>query len=225
MTVEAIETSTLIKPNILNKNLAIIITMEMIQNLALAGGLSWASGLRLYLTVFAVGFLAKFGYVDLPATLDILSNPVVIGVSGILAVIEFLADKIPYVDSAWDSIQTFIRIPAGALLAMGAINASDPAIATVAALLGGSLAGATHATKAGSRALINTSPEPVSNIAASFTEESLLVTGGWLVFAHPAVFIGLLCGFIIVMIWLLPKLWRGIKTVLGNVGKVSKAQN
>ena len=225
MTVEAIETSTLIKPNILNKNLAIIITMEMIQNLALAGGLSWASGLRLYLTVFAVGFLAKFGYVDLPATLDILSNPVVIGVSGILAVIEFLADKIPYVDSAWDSIQTFIRIPAGALLAMGAINASDPAIAIVAALLGGSLAGATHATKAGSRALINTSPEPVSNIAASLTEESMLVTGGWLVFAHPAVFIGLLGAFIVLMFWLLPKLWRGIKMVLGNVGKVSKAQN
>ena len=196
--------------------------MELIQNLALAGGLSWASGLRLYLTVFAVGLLAKFGYVDLPSTLDILSNPVVIGVSGMLAAIEFLADKIPYVDSAWDSIQTFIRIPAGALLAMGAINSSDPMIATVAALLGGSLAGATHATKAGSRAMINTSPEPVSNIAASLTEESLLVTGGWLVFAHPAVFIGLLCGFIIMMFWLLPKLWRGIKMVLGNVGKVSK---
>ena len=217
-----IETSTITKPAILNKNLAIINVMEMIQNLALAGGLSWASGLRLYLTVFAVGLLAKFGYIDLPTTLDILSNPVVIGVSGILAVIEFLADKIPYVDSAWDSIQTFIRIPAGALLAMGAINTSDPAIATVAALLGGSLAGATHATKAGSRALINTSPEPVSNIAASLTEESLLVTGGWLVFAHPAVFIGLLGAFIVMMFWLLPKLWRGIKSVLGNVGKISK---
>ena len=217
-----IETSTITKPAILNKNLAIINIMEMIQNLALAGGLSWASGLRLYLTVFAVGLLAKFGYIDLPTTLDILSNPVVIGVSGILAVIEFLADKIPYVDSAWDSIQTFIRIPAGALLAMGAINTSDPAIATVAALLGGSLAGATHATKAGSRALINTSPEPVSNIAASLTEESLLVTGGWLVFAHPAVFIGLLGAFIVMMFWLLPKLWRGIKSVLGNVGKISK---
>ena len=199
--------------------------MELIQNLALAGGLSWASGLRLYLTVFAVGLLDKFGYVDLPTTLDILSNPVVIGVSGILAAIEFLADKIPYVDSAWDSIQTFIRIPAGALLAMGAINTSDPMIAMVAALLGGSLAGATHATKAGSRAMINTSPEPVSNVAASLGEESMLVTGGWLVFAHPAVFIGLLCGFIIMMFWLLPKLWRGIKMVLGNVGKVSKIQN
>lgn len=199
--------------------------MELIQNLALAGGLSWASGLRLYLTVFTVGLLAKFSYIDLPSTLDILSNPVVIGVSGVLALIEFLADKIPYVDSAWDSIQTFIRIPAGALLAMGAINTSDPMIATVAALLGGSLAGATHATKAGSRALINTSPEPVSNIAASLGEESMLLTGGWLVFAHPAVFIGLLCGFILLMFWLLPKLWRGIKSVLGNVGKVSKVQN
>ena len=196
--------------------------MEMIQNLALAGGLSWASGLRLYATVFIVGMLAKLGYVHLPAALDILSNPIVLSLSGILMAIEFLADKIPYVDSAWDSIQTFSHIPAGALLAMGAINTSDPAIATVAALFGGSLAGATHATKAGSRALINTSPEPISNIATSLSEESLLVTGGWLVFAHPAVFIGLLCGFIIMMFWLLPKLWRGIKMVLGNVGKIGK---
>ena len=198
--------------------------MDLISNLALAGGLSWASGLRLYMTVFAVGLLAKLDYIDLPTTFDILSNPVVIAVSGILAVIEFLADKIPYVDSAWDSIQTFIRIPAGALLAMGAINSSDPMIATIAALLGGSFAGATHATKAGSRALINTSPEPVSNIAASLGEESLLLTGGWLVFAHPAVFIGLLCGFVLLLFWLLPKLWRGIKSVLGSIGKVNKLQ-
>lgn len=197
--------------------------MEMIQNLALAGGLSWASGLRLYLTVFAVGLLSKFGYVHLPVALDILSNPIVLSVAGVLAAIEFLTDKIPYIDSAWDSIQTFIRIPAGALLAMGAINSHDPVIATVTALLGGSLAGATHATKAGSRALINTSPEPMSNVAASLTEESMLVTGGWLVFAHPAVFIGLLCIFIVLMFWMLPKLWRGIKLVLGHVGKVRKA--
>jgi hypothetical protein len=89
-------------------------------------------------------------------------------------------------------------------------------------MLGGSLAGATHATKAGSRALINTSPEPVSNVTASFSEEGMLITGGWLVFAHPAVFIGLLCGFIVMMFWLLPKLWRGIKSVLGNIGKVTR---
>ena len=196
--------------------------MEMIQNLALAGGLSWASGLRLYLTVFAVGLLAKFGYINLPATLDILSNPYVLGVAGVLALIEFLADKIPYVDSAWDSIQTFIRIPAGALLAMGAINSADPMIATISALLGGSLAGATHATKAGSRALINTSPEPVSNVAASLGEESMLLTGGWLALMHPVVFIGLLSAFVIMMIWLLPKLWRVIKGVLGSIGKIAK---
>jgi len=188
--------------------------MELISNLALAGGLSWASGLRFYITVFAVGMMNKFGYIQLPATLDILSNPIVIAVAGLLAVIEFLADKIPYVDTMWDSIQTFIRIPAGALLAMGAINTSDPVIATIAALLGASLAGATHATKAGSRALINTSPEPVSNIAASFGEESALITGGWLMFAHPAVFIGILCGFIVLLFWLLPKVWRGVKKVL-----------
>lgn len=197
--------------------------MDAISSLALAGGLSWASGLRLYLTVFVVGLLAKFGYIDLPATLNILSNPVVIGVSGTLATVEFLADKIPYVDTAWDGIQTFIRIPAGALLAMGAINSADPMIATLAALLGGSLTGMTHATKAGSRALINTSPEPVSNIAASFSEEGLLLGGGWLALMHPAVFIGVLCGFILVMIWLIPKLWRGIKSVLGSIGKVTKA--
>ena len=198
--------------------------MEIISQLALAGGLSWASGLRLYLTVFAVSMLAKFNVVDLPSALAILSNPWVLGVSGALAAVEFLADKIPYVDSAWDSIQTFIRIPAGALLATGAINTSDPMIATVTALLGGSLAGATHATKAGSRALINTSPEPVSNVAASLTEESMLITGGWLAFAHPGVFIGVLVGFILLMLWLLPKLWRGIKSVLGNIGKITKPQ-
>lgn len=192
---------------------------DLISHLALAGGLSWASGLRLYITVFAVGMMNKFGYIHLPATLGILSNPIVIAVAGLLSVIEFLADKIPYVDSMWDSIHTFIRIPAGALLAMGAINTSDPAIATVAALLGGTLAGATHATKAGSRAIINTSPEPVTNIAASFGEESALITGGWLVFAHPAIFIGILCGFIVLMFWLLPKVWRGVKMVLERFSK------
>lgn len=188
--------------------------MELISNLALAGGLSWASGIRLYATVFIVGVLSKFHYIDLPATLDILSNPYVIAASGFLMTIEFLADKIPYIDSAWDAFQTFIRIPAGALLAMGAINTSDPVIATIAALLGGSLTGMTHATKAGSRALINTSPEPVTNIAASFGEEGLLLGGGWLALMHPAVFIGLLCGFVLLMCWLLPKVWRGVKMVL-----------
>ncbi|HQN65227.1 MAG TPA: DUF4126 domain-containing protein [Methylophilus sp.] len=196
--------------------------MDAISTLALASGLSWASGLRLYLTVFAVGMMAKFGVITLPDSLAILTHPGVIAASGLLSVIEFLADKIPYIDSVWDSIHTFIRIPAGALLAMGAMNTSDPAIVAIAGLLGGSLAGATHITKAGSRALINTSPEPVTNIATSFGEESALITGGWLVFAHPLVFLGALALFILIMIWLIPKVWRGIKSVLGNIGRVTR---
>lgn len=194
--------------------------MDAISSFALASGLSWASGLRLYATVFCVGLLAKYGYIHVPTSLSILSNPIVIGVAGFLMVVEFLADKIPYVDSAWDSVQTFIRIPAGALLAMGAINSTDPIIATVAALLGGSLTGMTHATKAGSRALINTSPEPISNITTSFGEDSLVLGGGWLALMHPMVFIGALVFFVLAMLWMLPKLWRGIRAVLTNIGLV-----
>lgn len=196
--------------------------MDAVSSFALASGLSWASGIRLYATVFVVGILAKFKYLSLPASLEILTHPMVLSIAGLLCVIEFLADKIPYVDSAWDSIQTFIRIPAGAILAMGAMNTSDPMIATIAALLGGTLTGMTHATKAGSRALINTSPEPASNIAASFGEEGLWLSGGWLALAHPGVFIGVLIAFIVVMLWLIPKLWRGIKSTFGRLGSLGK---
>lgn len=196
--------------------------MDPISNLALASGLSWASGFRLYATVFIVGILAKFEMVTLPASLEILTHPVVLTLAGALAVIEFLADKVPYIDSAWDSIQTFIRIPAGALLAMGAINSSDPMIATVSALLGGTMTGMTHATKTGSRAIINTSPEPVTNVAASVAEDTVFLAGGWLALMHPAVFIGVLLAFIMLMLWLLPKVWRGIKSVFSNIGKITK---
>ncbi len=190
--------------------------MDAISNIALATGLSWASGLRLYATVFIVGLLAKYGYVPLPDSLSILKHPVVIGVSGVLLAVEFLADKFPLVDSVWDSIHTFIRIPAGALLAMGAINSNDPLTATLVALLGGTLAGATHFTKAGSRALINTSPEPVSNMVASFGEEGTFLFGGWLALVHPAIFLVFIVLFILVLIWLLPKLWKGVKKVFGG---------
>lgn len=193
--------------------------MDPISNIALASGLSWASGIRLYATLFFIGLLDKFQVISLPDSFDILGHPAVIGVTGFLTVVEFLADKIPYIDSTWDSIQTFIRIPMGALLAMGAINSSDPLIATLAALLGGSLTGITHATKAGSRALINTSPEPVTNVATSFGEDGLFLTGGWLALMHPVVFIGLLLAFIIFMLWMLPKVWRGIKSIFSWLGK------
>jgi hypothetical protein len=196
--------------------------MDAISSFALASGLSWASGIRLYATVFIMGLLAKYQWISIPTSLEILSNPIVIGVAGFLTVIEFLADKIPYIDSAWDSIQTFIRIPAGALLAMAAINSSDPLIATLSALLGGSLTSMTHATKAGSRVLINTSPEPVSNVATSFGEDGLFLTGGWLALMHPAIFIGVLLIFVLMMFWMLPKVWRGIKSIFSSIGKISK---
>ncbi|MBA4382715.1 MAG: DUF4126 domain-containing protein [Sideroxydans sp.] len=185
--------------------------MDTISSVALAAGLGWASGLRLYATVFALGLLAKFGYVHLPAALDILSHPYLIALAGMLFVVEFFADKFPLVDSVWDSFHTFIRIPGGALLAMGAIDSSDPLIATSVALLGGTLAGGTHLAKSGSRALINTSPEPFSNWMASFSEEGLVVIGLWLALAHPTLFLVFIALFIILLFWLLPKLWRGIQ--------------
>lgn len=190
--------------------------MDTLSSIALAAGLGWASGLRLYATVFSVGLLAKYNYIHLPASLDILSHPYLIALSGILLIVEFLADKIPLVDSTWDSLHTFIRIPAGALLAMGAIDSSDPLISTAIALLGGTLAGGTHLAKSGSRALINTSPEPVSNWTASFAEEGLVITGLWLTIAHPAAFLILLATFIALLIWLLPKLKATIQKLFAK---------
>ncbi len=190
--------------------------MDAVSSIALAAGLSWASGLRLYATVFIVGVLAKYGYLHLPAALLVLSNPYVIGLSGVLLVVEFFADKFPVVDSLWDSVHTFIRIPAGALLAMGAIDSNDPLIATSVALLGGTLSGGTHFAKSGSRALINTSPEPMSNWMASFGEESLLAMGLWLALLHPIGFLLFMGVFVALLVWLLPKLWRGVRHLVSG---------
>ena len=136
---------------------------ETLSAAALAGGLSWASGIRLYMALFMAGWFGRNGWIDLPSTLQILESPWVMGVTGLLLLVEFLADKVPGLDSLWDAIQTFIRIPAGAVLGAAALGDMDPAWTTLAALLGGTFAAGAHATKAGSRALINTSPEPFSN--------------------------------------------------------------
>lgn len=191
--------------------------MDAIGSLALASGLSWASSLRLYATVCVVGLLARYGYVQLPDGLAILTHPWIISCAGVMLCIEFLADKFPLVDSAWDSVHTFIRIPAGALLAMGAMDNGDPLTMTLFALLGGALAGGTHFAKAGSRALINTSPEPVSNWAASFSEEGILVLGLWLMLVHPALFLLGMALFILLLLWWLPKLWHGMSLVWRRV--------
>jgi hypothetical protein len=185
--------------------------VETLSATALAGGLSWASGLRLYMTLFMAGAMARAGWLELPSALQVLASPWVLGVTGVLLVLEFLADKIPGVDSAWDAIQTFIRIPAGAILSVAALGQMDPAWTTIAALLGGTLAASAHFTKAGSRALINTSPEPFSNWAASFSEEAVVATGLWAAFFHPWLWFVLLALFLVLTVWLLPKLWRGMR--------------
>jgi uncharacterized membrane protein len=186
---------------------------ETLSAAALAGGLSWASGLRLYMTLFIAGWFSRMGWIELPQTLQVLESPWVLGTAAVLTVAEFVADKIPGVDSAWDAVQTFIRIPAGALLGAATLGQIDPAWTAAAALLGGTFAAGAHATKAGSRALINTSPEPFSNWTASFSEDAAVVAGLWAAFFHPWVLAVFLVIFFLVALWLLPKLWRGLRWI------------
>ncbi|MGB7194626.1 MAG: DUF4126 domain-containing protein [Collimonas pratensis] len=187
--------------------------IDTLSSVALAGGLSWASGIRLYMALFIAGWFGRAGWIDLPQALQILESPWVIGVTGLLTAIEFLVDKIPGLDSVWDAIHTFIRIPAGAILAVAAMGHMDPAWTTVAALVGGTFALGAHATKAGSRAMINTSPEPLSNWTASFSEDATVLGGLWAAFFHPWLLFAFLFLFFLFAIWLVPKLWRGIRWV------------
>jgi Domain of unknown function (DUF4126) len=190
---------------------------DIVSTVAMAAGLSWASGLRLYAVLFTVGVLGKMGFVALPEHLQLLTNNVVLAASGVMLAVEFFADKIPAIDSLWDSIHTFIRIPAGALLAAGTVAHFGPEWAFVAALLGGTLTGGSHFTKAGSRALINTSPEPFSNWAASFGEDFMVAGGLWAALFAPVLFLVGLVLFVMMMIWILPKIWRGVRLVLKHL--------
>jgi len=190
----------------------------MLEALSLAAGLSWASGLRLYLTVFVAGLFERMGLVHLPDTLSVLGSPWVIGVAAALAIVEFFADKIPAFDSLWDAIHTFIRIPAGAVLAVGAIGHADPVMLTIAALAGGTLAGAAHLAKAGTRALINLSPEPFSNWVASTTEDLGALIGITLALFVPVLFLLLIVAFLLFAGWALPRLVRGVR---GGVSRMA----
>ena len=178
--------------------------------LALAAGLGWASGLRLYATLFVVGLAGKLGWIILPDGLRLLEHPLVLGAAALMLVIEFFADKIPLIDSVWDTVHTFIRIPAGAALAAMVFGGQGVEWQTAMALLGGTLAAGTHFTKAGTRAMINASPEPFSNIAASLGEDIVALAGLWLMFAHPWLMLALLLLLVAMIAWLLPRLWRGI---------------
>jgi len=184
--------------------------MIALPSLALAGVLSWASGFRLYAALFIAGMLARFHFVVLPAKLEILAHTPVLVATGVLLLVEFLVDKIPAVDSVWDSVQTFVRVPLGALLAWGVFANASPETQAVAVILGGALAAGTHVAKAGTRAAVNTSPEPFSNWGLSFSEDGVLLLGMWLAFKYPAVFMALLVLFVLVLVWLIPKLWRGL---------------
>ncbi|MBX9903898.1 MAG: DUF4126 domain-containing protein [Burkholderiales bacterium] len=185
--------------------------------LALITGLGWTSGLRFYAVLFFLGLLHRGGVYTLPGQLDMLAHPWVLGISGLLFVTEFFADKIPGVDTLWDAVHTFIRIPGGALLAAAAVAGGDPGLGLAAGLLGGTVAAGAHFTKAGSRALINTSPEPFSNWTASFTEDALSLGALWMALQYPALFLGLLALFVLIALWLLPKLWRGLRRVAAMV--------
>lgn len=185
--------------------------------IATAAGLGWASGVRLYAVLFFLGLLQHAGVYTLPPDLQVLAHPAVIGVSGLLFLLEFLADKVPGVDTLWDAVHTFIRIPAGGVLAAAAVASADPGFALAAGLLGGVIAAGTHFTKAGGRALINTSPEPFSNWLASLGEDFLSVLGLLTALKYPLLFLFLLALFIAFTVWLLPKLWRGIKRVFTTI--------
>ncbi len=191
--------------------------MSLIESIALAGGLAWASGLRLYLVVFLAGALSHFGYLQLPDSLAVLRHPLVIGVAGAMAVAELVADKVPAFDSLWDGFQTFIRIPAGALLAAFALGDADPAWMVAAGLIGGTITAGTHFAKAGSRLAINASPEPFSNWLASFGEEGMVLGGLWAMLASPWLFLGLLALFLLLAGFLLFRLGAFLDRLFGRV--------
>jgi hypothetical protein len=193
--------------------------------LALSMGLAWASGINLYATLFTLGYLANTGNISLPPDLQIVANPMVMGAAGLMYCIEFFADKTPGVDTGWDAIHTFVRIPAGAMLAAGAIGDLNPAVELTAAILGGSLAAGSHATKAGSRVLINTSPEPFSNWIASVSEDAIVIAGVWASVNHPILFLIALAGFVLLMIWLLPRIWAGVKKIFGFIINLFRKEN
>jgi hypothetical protein len=188
--------------------------MDALSTIALAAGIGWASGMRLYAVLFFLGVLQQMGIYPLPESLAPLAHPVVMTVAGLLFVTEFLADKVPGFDTIWDAVHTFVRIPGGALLAALAVSANDPGLSVAAGLLGGVIAAGSHLTKAGTRALINTSPEPFSNWTASASEDVFSLGILWLALTHPLVLLAALLVFVLVMMWLLPKLWRGVKRLV-----------
>ena len=180
-------------------------------DIAIAAALAWGSGLRAYAVLFAVGLAGALGWVELPEHLQLLQHPLVLGASGLMTAVEFFADKIPWLDSVWDTVHSFIRIPAGAALAAAVFGDSGAAVALAAAILGGTLAAGVHFAKAGTRAALNVSPEPFTNWTASLAEDAMVPLGLWLAFVHPIVFFLLLAIFVLAAALLLRLIWRGLR--------------
>jgi len=198
---------------------------QIVTVIAMGMGVAWASGINLYAAILMLGVMGATGNVDLPPDLQVLSDPMVIGAAGFMYCVEFFADKVPGVDSGWDAMHTFIRVPAGAMLAAGTVGDISSAAGIAAGVLGGGMALTTHSIKAGSRVLINTSPEPVTNWTASITEDIAVFAGLWAALNHPVLFIIFMILFIILAIWLLPKLWNGIKSVFRAIGRFFSGNN
>jgi hypothetical protein len=199
-------------------------TMDLtLQNLALAAGLAWASGIRLYAVLFLLGSLHLLGIMVLPEHLEGLAHPWVMAVTGGMAIAEFLADKVPGFDSLWDAVHTFIRIPAGALLAaaaMGVPGADNPALLLAAAIAGGVITAGSHLAKAGTRVAVNHSPEPFSNWTLSFVEDFLAPGIVWTAIFAPVVLLVAFVLFVVLVAWLLPRLARGAASVLRRAGAI-----
>jgi hypothetical protein len=199
--------------------------MEWFSTLSLALGTAWTSGINLYATVSVLGLLQKFGATKLPGGLDVLDNWVIIGVAGGLYLIEFFADKIPYVDSVWDVVHTFIRVPAGAIVAYAATTDLDPTITIPATLIGGGLAFASHGTKAAARIGANFSPEPVSNWVLSLVEDAIAFLGTFLAVFAPVIIAAVLCIFLIAFFWFFPKVLRAIIRLFKAVGAFFRGES
>lgn len=182
--------------------------------IALAAALGWASGLRLYAVVFITGLAGWLGWVSLPSGLQVLQHPLVLGASGLMLAVEFCADKIPGLDTVWDAVHTFIRIPAGMALAAAVFGGDSAVWTTIAALLGGTLAATSHAAKATTRAAVNTSPEPFSNIGMSLLGDAAVPTMLWLAFSHPVWFFVALAVALVLMVSVTLMLFKFLRALL-----------
>jgi len=192
-------------------------TADWLTTLGTAAGSAWLSGINLYATVLTLGMLQRFHLVKLPGGLDMLGEWWVIGLAAALYAVEFVADKIPAVDSAWDAIHTFIRVPAGAILAASAFADFDPAVKMAAMILGGGLALGSHAAKAATRLAANTSPEPVSNVALSLAEDLVAFGSTILTAFFPVLMLIIVAVFLVVMIWLTPKTVRALRWLIARL--------